>query len=420
MTLFQARISVAAGIFIVCFLLSSFSLCKPGTKDAPIPDSYFGMHVHTRGDFERAFTETPFKVFRTWDSSVGWPQIEPEKDRWDWELLDRYAELARENDKYILLTLGMTPLWAARNPDAPSPYNGCSSSAPANMDDWKDFVRKVAERNREKYGGVIRYWEIWNEPDNIHGSYSFYTGTAGELAELGRAAAETIKENCPESMIVSPGITQAGGVFLDEFLEAGGKDYVDIIAFHFYWDWHSPKISDLETTFLSIERVMEQNGVQDLSMWVTETGFSTSHYSTTGERRSALVSTVLFPWYFGADASLTYSWNNTMFTSLYSDEKQEFTETHTAYRELYKWLLGSVVKGFVFEKGKIRMFTLERNGTVAGLAWRAGGRGKFSVPCEWGDTAYLMDGTRRAIPENRTIPLGSSPLLITAEQFFKE
>lgn len=387
---------------------------------APIDENFFCMHVHSHAGYEKAFTSVPFGMLRTWDSSIGWPQIQPEKDKWAWSLLDNYVRLAREKNVRIIMTLGMTPRWAAKNPDAPSPYGGnWSSSPPRDMADWENFIKKLSERNETVYGGAIRYWEIWNEPDNFQDGYEFYTGTIEELVDMGRAAHDILKAANPENMIVSPGITQIGQGWLDKFLKGGGGSYMDIIGYHFYWVWATPSAPDFETAIKSLKSAAEKNGCGDKPLWITETGFDTSYFKNQESRNMALVQMVVAPRFFGADAVCAYSLNGNAFTYLYDDANQQPTQTAASYIELHKWLLGAAVTGLSAGKARVRIATIHKNGKTARIVWRAiAGKTKYTIDDAWGDRIYRLDGTAAAAPEDRMIILGNDPVLVGSEDYF--
>ncbi len=387
----------------------------------PFSENYFCMHDHDKPGYETAFANAPFAVFRTWDSGAVWPTIEPRKGEFDWKLLDSYAALARAKGAKIIFTIGMSPKWAAKNPDAPSPYSNLGSSPPADLDDWRNFVRAIAERNEKVYGGAIRYWEIWNEPDNIVRGYEFYTGTIGELVELARAAREILKQVNPENMIVSPGITQVGQRWLGDFLSQGGAQVVDIIGVHFYWDWYATSVSDFKVTMDGVRKAMAENGCADKPLWVTETGFSVSRYKTAGERDMALALTVIAPRFTGADVCCAYAWNNGMFTTMYDIDAGRETAVAGAYRELHKWLAGATIKDLGRGKGKSTVCEIERGGRHARIVWRnAPGTADFDAGEGGGLHAYRLDGTSVSVAADGKVRIGASPVLIGDSDYLND
>ena len=127
--LFVFALSGAAGIFTSSSLgRSSLIWSAPGgpaerltlnPPTSPVPGEYFGLHIH------RAFSTTPwppvpFGSWRLWDAKVHWPQVETEKNRYDWRILDREVDLAEKHHVDLLMTFGFTPDWATGAPVDPA------------------------------------------------------------------------------------------------------------------------------------------------------------------------------------------------------------------------------------------------------------------------------------------------------------
>ncbi len=385
-----------------------------GVGEPPVfTDDYFCMHAHSHEDYEKVFSLASFGLFRTWDSSIGWPRIEPRKGEWDWTLLDNFVQHVRARGGKVILTLAMTPPWAAKNPDAPSPYGGWSSSPPRDIEDWKDYVRAVAERNKEVYGGAIKYWEIWNEPDNVQKGYAFYTGTVDELAEMGRTAREILKRVDSGNEVVSPGITQMGREWLGAYLKSGGCESSDIIGFHFYWDWYSPRISDFEVAMTNVREAMARGGCGDKPVWVTETGFNVNHFKTRPERDAALAAMLIAPLNAGAGATCAYSWNNSIFTAMYDEKLKRTTDTFVAYEQLYKWLRGARLESFGPAGSKLRECVLSRDGKAARLIWRtAPGRVRYDTGASGKMRVHRLDGSVSEVSPGDGVMIDADPVLL--------
>ncbi len=409
---------VLAGI-TTALTLNCIASTDGKTLQKPITESSFCMHVHSHQGYEKAFASAPFGLFRTWDSSVGWPQIQPEKDKWDWSLLDNFVLMCRERNIRIIMTLGMTPRWAAKNPEAPTPYGGnWSSSPPRDLADWESFTRTVAERNEKVYGGAIRYWEIWNEPDNTQPGYYFYTGTVEEMIEMARAARTILKAASPENKILSPGITQVGTNWLERFIKDGGWEAIDIAAVHYYWVWYPMSVTDFAPLMNRVRKLLDGNGCTGKPIWVTETGFDVNGFKTQERREVALLTTLLAPRYYGAEVVCAYSLNNNIFTNLYDEKRQKPTVTAAAYIELRKWLVGATIKDIRTGKSNTKICTLVKNGSMARIVWRFGtGSVKFKIDGAWGDKVFRLNGTVESPDENGKIRLGNSPILITDEKY---
>jgi len=233
-------------------------------KTDAIPLEYFGMHIH-RADNGTAWPNVPFGSWRLWDAYVGWANLEPARGKWDFSRLDRYIAMAAITKVDILLPLAMTPSWASARPLEASVYKPGNVAEPARIEDWENYVATVGQR----YKGKIKHYEIWNEPsDKNH-----FTGDLATLVRLTCSAHRILKRIDPSIRVVSP--ASAGGgrhiEYLDKFLSSGGKDCVDVIAHHFYVFNEPPEA--IVPLIKQVRNVMRKNGVDDLPLWNTETGW---------------------------------------------------------------------------------------------------------------------------------------------------
>ncbi|MCZ4304592.1 beta-galactosidase [Zoogloeaceae bacterium G21618-S1] len=257
----------------VCKVLASLWFFCAATAFAVPPDisgevvgrEFFGLHIH-RADQGTAWPSVPFGSWRLWDAYVNWSNLEPARGRWDFSRLDRYVAMARLTQVDILLPLANTPPWAAARPKEHSGYQPGNASEPANIEDWRQYVRTVGER----YKGRIRHYEIWNEPNIKH----HFSGSIEKLVELTCEAYQILKSIDAENRVVSPSATAGakGHVeYLNRFLSAGGRDCIDVVAHHFYVPNTGPEA--MVPLIRGVRAVMNKNGVGDLPLWNTETGW---------------------------------------------------------------------------------------------------------------------------------------------------
>jgi len=142
----------------------------------------------------------PAAMYRLWDMDVAWRNVNPARGVFDWSILDRRIALVESWGGRPFLVLGLTPQWAAQNPEAGDPRWGAgSASPPANIDDWKTYVRAVANR----YGGRIAGYELWNEA-NLP---TFWQGSSTELLAMAQDAYGIIKAANPGAVVAAPSIT---------------------------------------------------------------------------------------------------------------------------------------------------------------------------------------------------------------------
>jgi hypothetical protein len=131
--------------------------------------------------------------------------------------------------------------------------------------DWENYVATVAAR----YKGRITHYEVWNEPsDKGH-----FTGNLESLVRLTCAAYRVLKKIDPGIRVVSP--ASAGGgrhlEYLDNFLRAGGKQCIDIVAHHFYVFRTEPE--SMVPLIRAVRGIMAKNGIEKMPLWNTETGW---------------------------------------------------------------------------------------------------------------------------------------------------
>jgi hypothetical protein len=137
---------------------------------------------------------------------VSWNRVQSKKGTWDWSFYDKEinARLADGSQSILLLLLGPVPEWA-RDPS----YGSYADKAPPrDLNDWYVFCSAVAER----YGSVVDFYEIWNEPGwdrdseatRIFGSDLYHFGGQVEtdylpMLQLGYAG---VKEKDPSGQVM--------------------------------------------------------------------------------------------------------------------------------------------------------------------------------------------------------------------------
>jgi hypothetical protein len=213
-----------------------------------VPSTLFGQHIH-RAATVTAWPAIQFGTLRVWDSGAIWPDLEPRKGEWHFDNLDKYVALAEQNGVQLILPLSQTPTWASARPAEKSAYKFGNAAEPANIEDWKGFIRTIATR----YKGRIHYYELWNEIN----AKNFYTGTAEQMVVLAKTAYEIIKEVDPTATVLSPSFSppESNTKMFSDYIAKGGMNYADIIAYHFYV---SPGIPENAISFINkIKNILE-------------------------------------------------------------------------------------------------------------------------------------------------------------------
>jgi hypothetical protein len=272
-----------------------------------------------------------FGTLRLWDSGTAWTSLEPQKGVWNWQPLDIWVAAAEQHGvPDILLTLGQTPAWASTNPDDVNYVGAGAPAPPADNQDWRDYITAVAQR----YKGRIRYYEIWNEPNDT----TYYTGTVAELAELTAEAYSILKSVDPGNTVLSPAAYEPG--YLDQLLQAGIGSNVDMIAFHFY---QTPPEATAAAIF-NVRLTMAKDGAAAIPLWDTE---GASGDSTVAEDLAAayLVRKYLVDLAFGSIRFDWYAWGKatTFCVGTEENDPRVLTEAGRAFGVLLNWLQGAAL-----------------------------------------------------------------------------
>ena len=164
---------------------SSFiGVCSQITRESKAYNPY-SIHkdlLNACSDANINFTRTGFK----------WKFIHPSKDEWNWAITDTIVNSAKIRNVKILALIGSMPV-----PFMESPLNY--------IDLWLEFVDSLTIR----YKSDIFHWEIWNEPNIRSGKYWPQNQLPEPFAEYVIRAAEIIKKNQPESIILLSGLASS-------------------------------------------------------------------------------------------------------------------------------------------------------------------------------------------------------------------
>lgn len=211
----------------------------------------------------------PTNPIRIWDAGVQWCDIEKVKGQYDWSKLDDFIN--RAGKRSIMIVLGHPPAWAAKGgPDGrqASWMPAGSNRPPANMADFRKYVRAVATR----YRGRIALYQIWNEPADKR----FYSGSLSEIGTITKAAYQEIKAIDKLAKVVSPPLQprrQAGwaakGKAIIKSLNDAGQPF-DIWACHVY-----PQQGEgVEGLVRDIKLVKDAIAPRKKALWITECNYN--------------------------------------------------------------------------------------------------------------------------------------------------
>ena len=260
---------------LICLLLPAS--CAAASRDqgmSAVPRDYFGLHCNDcssptlYGSPTTPYPELNQGAVRLWDSGTTWRLVEPRRRLFDWSRLDQEVRQNEDAGVETFLTLGQTPDYCA-TARGERQYNPNPPTDDADGDAcWTEYVEALTRR----YADRIRYYGIWNEPDQ--GGWS---GSTGQLVRLARLAYPIIKSNAPRSLVMSPEFGPPlpyllkRPVNLKLYLASGGGRYMDALAIHFYpGDGERPEyaLGRIQDT----RSLLDARGYAKVAMYDTEDG----------------------------------------------------------------------------------------------------------------------------------------------------
>lgn len=390
--------------------------------DGPIPAAYFGLHTH-RDD---RFPTVPFGSWRLWDAGLSWPHLQPRRGEWDFRRLDARVEQAAQHGVEILLPLGLSPKWASARPDELSAYNRNQpatgrdtgwAAEPASLEDWRTYVRTVAER----YRGRIRHYEIWNEVNEDR----FFSGTIDQLVELQAEAWRILKEVDPANQVLAPSVVGNSPWFARLLRRDIGR-WCDAYTYHFY-NFNAPEL--FVPVAQELQRLIADAPGATRPLWNTEAGWyvSSAQMEVTGpfnNNREAfilldqpqagawLARAFILHWALGVPRSYLYAWDNGRMGLCEPDGTPK--PAAQAFAEIQTWLTGKRMISCRRETDGIWTAGLERpDGRREAIVWSPDRPARWSVPAEFGPVAACsLDGRRETVAGGE-VPVSFSPRLIT-------
>lgn len=390
-----------------------------------LPTVFFGLHLH-RADSSTKWPDAQFGSWRLWDSKWRWSKIEPAKNVFDFTMSDKLINLAMTHKVEPLVTLGITPAWASSRPLEDYVYGAGGAAEPKDNKDWENYLTTIANR----YKGKVKYYEVWNEPkfsdkepvvDKTNRALGFYTGSSQKLVELSCSASKVLKAVDPTIKVLSPGFTGIGDR-VSIFLDGGGKDCVDILAFHFYRD--TPEIMYRDIQY--IQGLMKASGAGSKELWATENGYDYIGIYDPNKKAfvrklfdnkqdmDVLASYVPRNYVLAASAGVSryffYSWERVL-------SNNETTNTAAADNlgVTYRWLVGAKVGTCATTDKKVWTCPMTRNGRKAWMVWDVTGNSTWQPPLSYGVKSFETMTKGDTAIQNGSVDIGQTPVLLKVE-----
>jgi len=136
------------------------------------------------------------------------------------------------------------------------------------FDAWLNYARFVADT----WGDEIDAYSVWNEP-NIR-AFNKYEVGGDVYTELLKETYSVLKETDPDSIVVGGSLSTGGVNYLEEMLEAGAAEYMDVLSIHTYnHDSNGPE-ENFRAIWDGYEAVLDEYNFNK-DIWLDETGWYT-------------------------------------------------------------------------------------------------------------------------------------------------
>lgn len=214
-----------------------------------------------------------------------WSEVEPEEGERDWSSPDGVVEDLRAAEIEPLFVVLGSPPWATAVSESASEEYLHVPPKGAAFDEWLDRYSAFLAEAVERYKGVVRRWEIWNEPNLAY----FWRPRPDPVGyrRLYETLRRTILRVDPNAEVSTGGLASLilaadgdipGLAFLRRF--ARTEPPLDAVAVHLYTtDDHPPDVHiPGEKNFDDVERVHRfLKGLgEPAPVWVTEFGWSSA------------------------------------------------------------------------------------------------------------------------------------------------
>ena len=194
-----------------------------------------------------------------------------------WAKYDNIVDLAEQHGIGLLVRLEAPPKWAQSTPGDFSP--------PSNPGDFGDYVAAVAAR----YKGRIKFYQIWNEPNN-YPEWGEQSVNPEAFTALLCEAYRRIKAVDPEAGVIAPALSPTISldpgpgsltglndfIFLQRMYDAGAGRCFDIMSAQAYGLFTGPTDQRMRPRNVNFSRpmyirdIMVKNGDAQKPIWISE------------------------------------------------------------------------------------------------------------------------------------------------------
>ncbi len=281
---------LVALMMLTTLLLAAWSAPRADASARKVPKGFYGVVLNPQvvaGISNSSLNAQMALMARSGVESVRlnfyWSEFEPNKNHYDWNVIDPIVAAAASHGLQILPVVEFTPTWASSNPHSRTPNLYPPTSASTYAAAMTALVKRYGPKGSFWHGsGVprdpITAWQVWNEPA---GNWDWLTlhhePWAKPYGVLLKAAYKAIHAADHRATVVSAALVGATGGATPwgeaaSLYRLGYKRYFDVVAINAYSGSPSVQNSvDRVIKIISILRgVMDQHGDRHKPIWLTE------------------------------------------------------------------------------------------------------------------------------------------------------
>lgn len=197
---------------------------------------------------------------------------------------------------------------------------------------WADYVRYMTEQLKD----ICDMYEVWNEPDLVN--FNEKNASPEDLAKISKIAADIVHEIDPNAKVSGLSVT---GLWLEDrlskwmkgVLDAGMFEKIDVLTLHGYAQSETPEEANRFAQVKQFQDMAKEYGIEDLPVWITETGNTTVDEFTSELNKSNWITRAAILYKATETADITYQYNFEQKGIIDTDREDNFGMISTPYEQ---------------------------------------------------------------------------------------